>query len=85
MTEISLIFKMDRPDARIRNPPTMVISHIRFAVISGSSHCAKRKIEPCQQKSTTPASAMPTPNDDAKTIEVTKSSVALVSRKVSSP
>ena len=52
--------------------------HKRFGAISG-------KIEPASKKSTTPASAMPMPNDDAKTIEVTKSSVALVSRNVSSP
>ena len=85
ITEISLIFRMESPDAMMRKPPTTVISAMRSAIMSGASHCASRKMEPCQQNRMIAASAIPIPNDEAKTIEVTKSSVAFVNRNVSSP
>lgn len=72
------------PVARISNPPTILISAIKPLLIKGARKLASKKMLPCQQNKTTAASAMPMPNVAARTIEETKSRVALVKRNVSS-
>jgi len=85
IADISLIFRMERPDAKMRKPPTIDISHMSPQVGSGERKVANKKMEPCQQKSTPAAMAMPNPNVEASTMEVTRSSMALVNRNASSP
>ena len=81
---MSLILRRLIPVVKMSKPPTMPISVINPLLIYGAKIFASRKMPPCQQNSTTAASAMPMPNVAASTIEETKSRVALVSRNVSS-
>lgn len=73
---------MDIPEQKIKNPPTIDISHIKEALIKFPKNKARTYIEPCHKNKTPAAMHIPIPYAEARTVDVTKSKVAFVNKKV---
>ena len=78
----SFILRIDNPVHKISMPPTIDISLIKDSDSISPKCVVKKYMEPCQAKSIGAAQITPIPYEAERTIEVTKSKVAFVIRKV---
>lgn len=79
---MSLIFKTERLVLKIKIPPIIESSTKRLSDIKFFAYRLKKYIEPCHKNKTRALHIIPIPNAQDKIIEVIKSRVALVKRKI---